>query len=52
MRVGIVAQDLIHCRMYILAAITGVRVGFTSRRCMDTTGRLVFIIAPIVTTWL
>ena len=34
-------QDLIHCRMYILAAITGVRVGFTTRRCLATTGRLV-----------
>ncbi|MBR2864368.1 hypothetical protein IKE88_02370 [Candidatus Saccharibacteria bacterium] len=25
-------QDLIHCRMYILATITGIRVGFTARR--------------------
>ena len=25
-------QDLIHCRMYILATITGLRVGFTTRR--------------------
>ena len=44
--------EAIHYHMSILAAITGVRVGFTSRRCMDTTGRLVFITAPIVTTWL
>ena len=34
-------QDLIHCRMYILATITGLRVGFTTSRCMATTGRLV-----------
>ncbi|MBR2864325.1 hypothetical protein IKE88_02135 [Candidatus Saccharibacteria bacterium] len=25
-------QDLIHCRMYMLATITGLRVGFTTRR--------------------
>ena len=34
-------QDLIHCRMYIQATITGLRVGFTTRRCMATTGHLV-----------
>ncbi|MBR3233719.1 hypothetical protein IKG12_02570 [Candidatus Saccharibacteria bacterium] len=34
-------QDLIHCRMYIQAIITGILVGFTTRRCMAATGRLV-----------
>ena len=34
-------QDLIHCRMYILATITGVRVGFTTSRWLAATGRLV-----------
>ncbi|MBR2864574.1 hypothetical protein IKE88_03490 [Candidatus Saccharibacteria bacterium] len=43
-------QDLIHCRMYILGTITGLRVGFTTRRCMVPTGRLLFIVVPIVTT--
>ncbi|MBR2864565.1 hypothetical protein IKE88_03440 [Candidatus Saccharibacteria bacterium] len=42
-------QDLIHCRMYILALMPGVLVGFTTRRWMAATGRLLFMIAPIVT---
>ena len=32
MRVGVEGLEDIHCRMYILATITGVRVGFTTRR--------------------
>ena len=43
-------QDLIHCRMSIQASTTGVLVGFTNRRCMATTGHLLFMIVPIVTT--
>ncbi|MBR2864408.1 hypothetical protein IKE88_02600 [Candidatus Saccharibacteria bacterium] len=42
-------QDLIHCRMSIQAATTGALVGFTTRRWMAATGRLLFMIAPIVT---
>ena len=50
MRVEIEMLGVIHCRMSILATITGVlRVGFTARRWVATTGRLVFIIAPVVT---
>ena len=41
MRVEIREPGDIHCLMYILAPITGIRVGFTTRRCMASTGRLV-----------
>ena len=34
-------QDLIHCRMYIQATISGVRVSFTTSRWVATTGHLV-----------
>ncbi|MBR2864491.1 hypothetical protein IKE88_03030 [Candidatus Saccharibacteria bacterium] len=43
-------QDLIHCRMSIQATTTGTLVGFTTSRCLATTGPLLFIVAPIVTT--
>ena len=41
MRVGVEILGNIHFHMYILETITGIRVGFTTRRCMATTGRLV-----------
>ena len=40
MRVGVEMPEAIHCRMYILASITGLRVDFTTKRWLATIGRL------------
>ena len=47
----VLVQDLIHCRMYILATITGVQVGFTARRWKVATGHLVLSVVPIAMAW-
>ncbi|MBR2864066.1 hypothetical protein IKE88_00765 [Candidatus Saccharibacteria bacterium] len=45
-------QDLIHCRMYILAAITGIQVGSTAKQYMASTGHLVLLTTPIITVFI
>ena len=41
MRVGVEMLEVIQHRIYPPAIITGLRVGFTARRWLATTGRLV-----------
>ncbi|MBR2864568.1 hypothetical protein IKE88_03460 [Candidatus Saccharibacteria bacterium] len=41
----------IHYHMSIQASTTGLLVDFTTRRCIVTTGPLLFIIVSIVTAW-
>ena len=52
MRVGMRMLEAIRCHISIQATTTGTLVGFTIRRCMTTTGHLLFIIVPLATTWL
>ncbi|MBP5205075.1 hypothetical protein J6Z37_02140 [Candidatus Saccharibacteria bacterium] len=50
MRVGIRMLEAIRCHMSIQATTPGLLVGFTTSRCMAATGRLLFLVVPLVTT--
>ncbi|MBR2864089.1 hypothetical protein IKE88_00885 [Candidatus Saccharibacteria bacterium] len=50
MRVGVRMLEATHYHMSIQVTTTGLLVGFTARRCMTTTGHLLFIVVPLVTT--
>ncbi|MBR2864200.1 hypothetical protein IKE88_01475 [Candidatus Saccharibacteria bacterium] len=51
MRVGQKALEVIHYHTYMLAIIIGIRVGFSSRHRMASTGPLVYLAILIVTMY-